>query len=264
MRGFISGKGSRYTEDGPFGLAVARGLTGVGIEHNHKFGRNATLSNSRETFWTGSTLYTYLGAATAILVSSSSGNDDLSSTGAEKVMVYGLDANYAEISEEVTLDGQNEQTTSAEFLRVYRMVVTQAGSTGANEGVVYAGTGAVSGGVPANVYARIEIGVGQTQMAMVTVPAGYDAYITSLYAGVAAADNCSVELAVRPFGEAFQTKFNFEIYQNHFHHVFEFPLKVEQKGDIEVRGTNATGAGIGSAGFEYILVARQLNEAQGV
>ena len=60
------------------------------------------------------------------------------------------------------------------------MEVLTAGSGGANAGKVYAGTGTITSGVPANKYAVIAIGENQTLMALWTVPAGYTAYIHQL------------------------------------------------------------------------------------
>jgi hypothetical protein len=83
-----------------------------------------------ETIWAEGGLYSYLTAATVLKVSSSSVNDTSAGTGARTVELSGLDADYNEISELVTLNGQTPVNTTKLFLRINRMVVRSAGSGG--------------------------------------------------------------------------------------------------------------------------------------
>ena len=63
-----------------------------------------------------------MSAATVLKVSSSSTADDEGSTGAETVELFGLDADYNEINETVTLDGQTAVNTTKEYLRIKKEV----------------------------------------------------------------------------------------------------------------------------------------------
>jgi hypothetical protein len=126
----------------PFGLAVAMERDRVGSP-NTKFGFNATCGNTAETIWTQSNAYTWNAAAQLELTSTDADDTDTTGNGARSVTIEGLDANYAEISETVDMNGQTADagsTTTASFLRVNRMYVATAGSTGVNEGIIYAST----------------------------------------------------------------------------------------------------------------------------
>lgn len=218
-----------------------------------KFGRNPDVGATAETIWDVGDAYSYLAAATALKVSSSSAADTSAGTGARTVRLYGLGGDYAEITEDVTLSGQTAATTTAEFLRVYRMVVLTAGSGGKNAGVIYAGTGTVASGVPANKYAAISTGNNQTLMAVYTVPAGKTATLRRYYASAGEGKDATVKLFVRPFGGVFQLKHQLELYQNNFDFPFPDPLVIEEKSDIEIMATSSAVTVPISAGFDLLL-----------
>ena len=140
---------SRVGTTEPFYLQVARNQISF-HKSNFKFGFNPDVDDSLETVWAQGGLYSYLASASVLKVSSSSTSDTSAGTGARTVELFGLDANYDEISETITLNGQTAVNTTNEFLRINRMVVKSAGTGGQNAGVIYAGTGTVTTGVPAN------------------------------------------------------------------------------------------------------------------
>ena len=142
-----------------------------------KFGFNADIDDSLETIWSEGGLYSYLTSATVLKISSASTDDASAGTGARTITISGLDGSYNQISESVTLNGQTAVNTTNSFLRVFRMIVDTAGSGGQNAGKIYAGTGTVTSGVPANKYGVIDVGDNQTLMCFWTVPAGYTAYL---------------------------------------------------------------------------------------
>lgn len=244
----------------PFELQVSRGQI-PGHETQFKFGFNGDIDNSEETIWTEGGIYVYLSSASVLKVSSGSTDDTSAGTGARTVELFGLDADYNEINETVTLNGQTAVNTTNSFLRINRMTVRSAGSGGANAGVLYAGTGTVTSGVPANKYATIAVGDNQTLMALWTVPAGYSAYLYETHVTAACTTSnklltCTIK--ARPEGEVFQTKDKFgiqidggEIVQ-HYH----FPIKFAEKTDIEVRAIADSGSTNGqvSAGLDFIYI----------
>jgi len=246
----------------PFELQIARGQIAW---HNplFKFGNNATVGNSLETIWAEGGLYSYLTAATVLKVSSSSTDDTSAGTGARTVQLYGLDGDYNEINELVTLNGQTAVNTTQSFLRINRMVVRSAGSGGANAGVIYAGTGTVTTGVPANVYASINgvAGSNQTLMALWTVPAGYTAYLLQYDVSNGTTSNtpavCKLILAVRPYGEVFQSKDVKSLTTGmHVEETFSVPQKITEKSDIEVRAISSSASVTFdiSAAFEIVYI----------
>ena len=249
---------SRVGTTEPFYLQVARNQISF-HKSNFKFGFNADVDDSLETVWAQGGLYSYLTSASVLKVSSSSTADTSAGTGARTVELSGLDTNYDEISETVTLNGQTAVNTTNEYLRINRMVVRSAGSGGQNAGVIYAGTGTVTTGVPANKYATIAIGDNQTVMALWTVPRGYTAYLLQTDITVATTQNnkyCTVHLVSRPNGEVFQIKDKFVKAESSVHQTYTIPLKFEEKTDIEVRAIgDSSGADIAiSAGLDIIYI----------
>jgi len=120
-------------------LAVAKGqVTGHSIVH--KFGQNNDIGTAKETVWDVGGLYSYLTSATALKVSSDDANDTSDGTGARTVQIYGLNSDYDEIDETITLNGQTAVNTTKLYLRIYRMVVKTAGSGDEAAGNIFAGT----------------------------------------------------------------------------------------------------------------------------
>lgn len=253
---------SRTGKHEPFELQVSRGQIAF-HKTIFKFGFNPDIDDSIETLWTEGGLYSYLSSATVLKVSSSSTADDEGSTGAETVELFGLDANYNEINEVITLDGQTSVDTTKEYLRINRMIVRSAGSGGTNAGVIYAGTGTVTAGVPANKYATVAAGDGQSLMALWTVPAGYSAYITQTDITVATTQNnkyATVHFVARPFGEVFQVKDKFVKAESSHHQAYTFPLKFEEKTDLEFRAVgDSAGADIAiGAGMDIVYIKNEI------
>src|SRR6056300_162097 len=252
---------SRVGTSEPFELQVARGQ----IAYHHalfKFGNNPTVGDSLETIWAEGGLYVYPPTASVMTVSSSSTADTSAGTGARTVTVFGLDADYNEISETVTLNGQTAVNTTKSYLRVNRMIVRSAGSGGANAGVIYAGTGTVTTGVPANIYATTLLdGSNQTLMALWTVPAGYTAYLMQYDVSNGTTSNtpavCKLSLVARPFGEVFQIKDVKSLTTGmHIENTLIVPVKFTEKTDVEARAissSNSVSFDI-SASFEIIYI----------
>lgn len=244
----------------PFGLQVARNQI---YEHKSlfKFGNNSDINGSLETIWSHGGLYAYPAAAIQMKVSSSSANDDATGTGARTIVVSGLDANYNEISETVELDGQTEVLTTKTFIRVFRAFVATAGSGGTAAGTIYVGTGTVTAGVPATVYAEIPLGANQTQMAVWTVPAGYTLYVT---AGTFSAASNNVAQYVlgqfffRPFGGVFRNAADLTVNSNVFRYEWDVPLALPEKSDIEARAIALSGSNFFiTASFEGIYIKNE-------
>jgi len=229
----------------PFELQVARGHI-EGHKTLFKFGNNPDSNGTLETVWSNSSLYVYPTAATVMKVSSTSSDDNGTGSGARTVLVAGLDADYNEASEIVTLTGQTPVLTTTVFIRVFRAYVVTAGVSNTAAGTIYIGDGLVTAGVPALVYAEIPLGENQTLMAMWTVPAGYTFY---MYRGSfsAASSNAAHyvlgKFMVRPFGGVFRNAADVTANSNVIQYDFEIPLAVPAKADIEARvialsGTN--------------------------
>lgn len=243
----MAGAPSSITRTGayePFELQVSRGQI-PWHKTLFKYGSNSDIDSALETIWSAGGLYSYPSAAIQMKVSSSSTDDAALGTGARTIMVYGLDANYNEINEAVTLNGQTEVLTTKSFLRVFRAFVATAGSGGTAAGTIYVGTGTVTAGVPATIYAEIPLGANQTLMAVWTVPAGYTAYFS--HGTLSAASNNAThtllgQLCFRPLGGVMRTAVEVTINNGFIPFNFEYPLALPEKTDIEARAAAISGS----------------------
>lgn len=221
----------------------------------HKFGENDTIGSTVfETLWEGSNPYPYLTSAVTLKVSSDDVDDNSTGDGGRTVELFGLDTNYDEITEIISLNGQTEVITTKSYLRIYRMIIRSAGSTGGLEGTCYAGTGTVTAGVPAVILAQAKAMHNQTLMALYTIPNGKTGYIIKKFAGTNKDKQVNIHLMVRPFGEVFQIKQHDTIFQDRFSHTFELPIVALQKADIELRAKVSTSTAEVSGGFDIVLV----------
>jgi hypothetical protein len=171
-------------------------------------------------------------------ISSGSASDAAAGTGARTITISGLDADYNEISETVTLNGQTAVNTANSYLRVFDMNVATAGSGATAAGVIYAGTGTVTSGVPAVVYGQIDLTYNTSTMALFTVPAGYTAYITSytFSSGAASASIVTGAMFIRSYGGVFTLEASAKLAAgNSFDRHFDTPLAVAEKSDIELQ-----------------------------
>jgi hypothetical protein len=167
----------------PFELQVARGQIQA-----HSVVTIAGYNSDVDTAWEMITPVgnlSYPAAALQMTVSSADADDTSAGTGARTVLITGLDANYAVISETVTMNGQTAVTTTNLFLRINSMLVTTAGTSLANEGIIYIGTGTVTSGVPATIYNLIAAGFNNATSSQYTVPAGYTGYLAVARIGLA-------------------------------------------------------------------------------
>lgn len=253
---------SRVGTTEPFELQVSRRQVTAHYPL-FKFGFVEDVDDALETVWDGGGLYSYIPTATVLKVSSTSTADTSAGTGARTVHLYGLDADYKEIEEDVTLNGQTAVNTTNTFIRIFRACVTSAGSGGENAGTIHAGTGTVTAGVPANSYLQIKPSNNQTLMTVWTVPAGHTLYVMQSDATVATTQTskyATISLVARPYGEVFQVKERFLVDVASVSIHYDYPLKFEEKTDIEFRiiGNSAAADIHASAAFEGVYITNNI------
>jgi len=241
-------------------LAISRGHS-IGYRTLYKFGYNPDVDTQEETVWGNAGNYIWLDSAVNMFVSSTSVNDSGTGTGARTILIQGLDENYNEIEETITLNGQTQVTTQLSYLRIYRSFVTLAGSNEGTSGVIYIGSSGSTGGVPnSSVYASISIG-NQTQIASYTVPAGYTLYVDEI--NFTAAVSQSNKLVHCKFNSrdyesnVFRTRFVQVIQSNQLIQSFKYPQGFAEKTDLECRvSTDTSNTAIG-ASFQGVLIKNE-------
>ena len=151
---------SKWNKTEAFELQVARGqIRGHSVVNI--FGFNHTVGTSFITPWELNTTYPFLSTAQQLTLVSTSASD----TG-KIVIIQGLDSIYNPITESITVNGTSSVTTTNSFLRINSM--------SAGDGTI---VGNITASYSGTVYAQITDGVGRTQMAQYTVPAGYTFYL---------------------------------------------------------------------------------------
>jgi hypothetical protein len=250
----------------PFELQVARNQI-TGHKTLFKFGINGDVGTSVETVWAQGGTYVYPTAATVMKISSSSADDAAAGTGARTIAIFGLDANYNEISETVILNGQTAVNTGNSYLRISRMYVVTAGSGATAAGTIYAGTGTVTAGVPATVYGMITLTANQTQMAFWTVPAGYTLYLMGVFftsANSTANASTNFQLIQRPLNGVFRIQSSARTAGNgDFVLDLHTPIAFPEKTDIEIRAVASAGTSNVSAEFEGIYIQNNIIGSNG-
>jgi len=234
---------SRVGTSEPFELQVSRNQISYHTPL-FKYGYNPLIINVNETIWDVGGLYSYPGSAVTMTVTSASGATDED----VKITLFGLDENYAEQNEEVTLNSSGVATTTNTYLRVFRAFVSGDTAPAGNVNITNGGT----------TYARVTAGENQTLMAVYTVPAGKTLYVTQ---GVATHGTetsgayMTVRFVTRQLGGVFRTATKVDIIGGEILFPFTFPLRIPEKTDVEVRAIcsknqdNAVGAT-----FEGILI----------
>lgn len=149
-----------------------------------KYGYNADIDTTTdpEAVWVAGGLITWPSSAAVPVITSSSTNDDgdPAGTGAQTIVIQGVDATYTRKTETITMDGTSNVNASGAVLFVDRAYVDNAGTLGVNDGDI---TITVGG----NETARIAAGTGQTLQAAMVVPDVGDRipYLLSCWCGAA-------------------------------------------------------------------------------
>lgn len=162
------------------------------------FSRNPQINTTTTPEWvwhTGTPIVLPAAAAAASIVSASTA-DAAAGTGARTVLVTGLDANYLDVTETVTLNGTTPVNLSAQLLRCNRIEVITAGSGRTNAGDITLSIGGAAQCASA-------AGTGISNTAVFTVGANYaTAYLIDLFVNVSqgGSGSCTIELMKRTPG----------------------------------------------------------------
>ncbi len=240
----------------PFDLQVSRGQI-QGHRNVTVFGFNPDVDTTQVSVWPLPSLITFPVAALQMTVSSTSANDTSAGTGARTVVVQGLDANYNEVTETVTLNGQTPVTMIASLLRVNYAYVATAGSGNSAAGDIYIGTGTVTAGVPATAYDIIKFDYNNTTTGSYTIPAGYTAYLSQgLFSTGQAGGSNQVQgrLLSRGTNNIRMTAALTTLNNGVANYVFEYPLSIPEKTTLEATAIGSSSNNAVSSMFILVLV----------
>ena len=150
----------------------------------HKFGRNINVGTTAVPIAT-SGFYQVPTAAVTLEAISSDANDTAAGTGARIITVLGLDGNFAEIEEDISMNGVSASSaTTNSFIRVFRAFVKESGTYASQTAGSHQGDITIRASGGGATYATIDtVGFprGQTQIAAYTVPAGKEAFVKNIF-----------------------------------------------------------------------------------
>lgn len=151
-----------------FYTSVGLGLV-PGVRRVTALGSNQDVDQGTlpEDVWSVGGAYPWMTAATSLEVVSTSASDAAAGVGARTILIAGLDINYVEVSQTITLNGLTPVVVPTQLFRINSILIMSAGATKVNVGDINirdAGAGTVRGQVP--------VGFGISRQAVYTVPAG--------------------------------------------------------------------------------------------
>jgi len=240
-------------------LEVAKGNV-AGASKVNKFGHNPT-ATSGDDIWGGGGVYVFFpDTARTMEILSTSALDDEGSTGAIQVRVKGLDSNWLEIEETVTMNGTTPVSLTNKFVRMYRAFVLEVGSAETNEGDI---TVEIVGTDTAAIF--ISADEGQTQHAIYTVPEDKTAYFLKGYVSLTNSnkngEDGTFQYYVR-LNNGYQSAWLVKgevglvnIGSSYWQYEYAVPAgPIPGKSDIKIRLTDASATMNTQAGFDLILI----------
>lgn len=242
----------------PFLMQTALGLV-PGVSTYKKFGY-ATIGTSTTTVWDKGGKYVYLDSPSEIKIASSSINDTLGGTGANKARIEGIreteSGDWEFFSKEVSLTGREPTTIISDAIRVFRISVTLSGSTGGAVGTIAVSDGTFVDGVPTGkTLAQVLNGNNQTLMAMMTIPSGYTGLIIDYFSNSGKSAELDLDSVVRKYGtNTFNIVRRIMLYERTFTFPNDIPFIIPEKADIEVRGKAVATSAPCAAGFDMLLI----------
>ena len=238
-------------------LDLASGKLSGHVVRN-KFGKNSDIDTGTipEDVWETGGVYTGFptGSAETLELLSSSTDDAAAGIGARTVTLFGLDGDYNNLSETITLNGTTGVNSTGNFLRVHTMFVATAGSNDFNVGTITVRHSTTT----ANVFLNMQPGRNQTNCAGYTIPANTTGYLKKVHAAIQGSNSANVDGALwirtfgnpprlrRPFTFAKNDRLIDEIYGG---------LRLAEKTDIIMRITSVSANNISlTGGYDIILV----------
>jgi hypothetical protein len=167
-----------------------------------------------------------------------------------KITIVGLDANYNAISDVVTMNGATPVATSKQFFRVNSMFVSVGSATNPAGAVYLKNVGGTT------TYAQINAGVGRTQAAIYTVPAGHTFYLerVNVYTSLNGNDFCTYQnKTISSSGVVTLTQQ--APFPTNYEAMRVFPRPFLEKTDIQLQCKVQTGTGAVGVAQEGVLIA---------
>lgn len=226
----------------PFELQVARGQI-PGHRFVHRMARVPSMSiNDTGTLWdVNDTVYPWSAWDTAGTISVTRASE---SDADKNVIITGLDTDYNEITETITLTAASGNTSVNSFKRIESV---RMNGTSANVGVITVLKGATT-------VALMVAGVGQSLMGIYTVPAGYTAYLHQGVMTIQNGGDATGTFYYRVPGDRFMVGHTFEVASSEYHYAFTCPFALPEKSDLDVRAFVRSNNSTVTAAYDLTLI----------
>lgn len=219
-----------------------------------KFGHNSAVSNTGdpEDIWEDGGNLVYLTSAETMTIVSTSTEDDTGGTGAENIIIEGLDNDWKEISEKINLNGTGAVVTTKSFIRINRAYCDDVGSDGVNVGLI-----TIDATIAATRQGSIQANDGQTQKTQFSIPAGRTGYVRHFWANCGKGDDATVRLMVRNFGKSWRIQREIKLFESVVDIALQSYIKLPAKSDIRVEAISGVTNGINIAsGYDLYISGR--------
>ena len=233
---------SRIGTSEPFELQVSRGQISYHSVRNI-FGTATAIGTSFRTPWelANTNDLPLISTAAPLNIASSAAGDT-----SQVIRVIGLDANYNEVAENISLNGTTVVTTTNSY-KAINDLITVSGNC----------TGNVTAKISTTVYAQITAGAGRNQASIFTVPAGHSFYLARIDAFSATASGASKYITFKN-KNTFSDGRIFNVAETTFAQRMDImrvlPFKVPEKTTLEFQAkTNSSTAEIGIFGEGYLI-----------
>jgi hypothetical protein len=248
-------------------VTVANNIAGRNISPEpgqivvRKFGRNVGVgAGSFETVWERGGLYTFPTSAEPLrVVAGGNVNDASLGTGAHTIVVEFLDSSFNVVQETLTLAGASASaSTSTSAIRLIRAWVSSTGT--------YHGTNAgdidIEQDTSGIIMGKLATGLGQTELAVYTVPAGFVGYVTRIEVSVGDTNSAEIRLmqyqsaddVLTPYGGSERLLWSIEDFSGSADDHLDAYIEVPEKTDLYAIAKRVTGGGSAEVSFDMDLL----------
>jgi hypothetical protein len=235
----------------------------LGLRQGHttwnKWGYNEDIDIGTETVWSVGGLFVELTTARTLSIVSTDANDVVTTgTGAQSIVVTGIDANRDAQVEVVSMNGLTPVVTTSTWLGINRMAVYLAGSSGYNEGKIQA-----TATTDLTVQGEIPIQEGSTQQAFYFTHRGHTALIDWLLINVVkTSGGQSPVVTIKMWITSLVSGAKYEVFRENIDVALDNnvelnpsqPFVVGEQSLIEVEATTDTNDTAVSARFSFIEI----------
>lgn len=240
-----------------FGYEVAAGSVN-GYSSERKFGSAPDIGSTEIVISTASMTIPFMPAApVTVEILSNSSLDTATGASLRTINIVGLDANWNEIVQSVTMMGTTAVQAATQMTRVYRAAGLTCGTYGGSN------VGALTiRSTASQTFVLVASGQGQTMSSHYCVPEGYIAYISDVHISVPSRAPVDLKFWQRQNASNSITPSPVRIVQifdgcqgDVDYNYSDSLLRFQPKTDLWFTGTATSGAN-GSASIEYLIIKR--------